>query len=57
MKADGEGTHIDMLNGNGRGYPESISWNAKPGEKIYFRVLDNGFNNFNEPYTIQFTKT
>ncbi|WP_433744339.1 hypothetical protein [Paenibacillus amylolyticus] len=57
MNSSGAILSIQMDNWNGRGYPEAISWNAKPGEKVYFRIMDNGINNYNEPYTIQFTKT
>ncbi|SMF89040.1 hypothetical protein SAMN05661091_4495 [Paenibacillus uliginis N3/975] len=57
MNANDEILSISMDNYNGKGYPEATSWNAKPGEKVYFRIMDNGINNYNEPYTIQFTKT
>ncbi|BFH65582.1 hypothetical protein [Paenibacillus azoreducens] len=57
MREDGSITYLDFLNGNGRGYPEAISAYIPAGEKVYFRVLDNGINNYDKPYTIQFTKT
>lgn len=57
MNASGAILSIQMDNWNGPGYAEAISWNAKPGEKVYFRIMDNGINNYNEPYTITFKRT
>ncbi|MDR6726168.1 hypothetical protein J2W91_004674 [Paenibacillus amylolyticus] len=56
MDASGAILSIQMDNWNGPGYAEAIGMSAKPGEKVYFRIMDNGINNYNEPYTIQFTK-
>ncbi|WP_440109406.1 hypothetical protein [Paenibacillus sp. QZ-Y1] len=57
MDASGAILSIQMDNWNGPGYAEAIGMSAKPGEKVYFRIMDNGINNYNEPYTIQFTRT
>ncbi|SHN62842.1 hypothetical protein PTQ21_24390 [Paenibacillus marchantiae] len=56
MDASGAILSIQMDNWNGPGYAEAIGMSAKPGEKVYFRIMDNGINNYNQPYTIQFTK-
>ncbi|TQR43385.1 hypothetical protein [Paenibacillus popilliae] len=56
MNADSSISSISTLNHNGRGYPQSISWNVNPGERVYFRVMDEGINNYSQPYTISFQK-
>lgn len=58
IKKDASGAilSIQMDNWNGPGYAEAVGMSAKPGEKVYFRIMDNGINNYNQPYTIQFTK-
>jgi len=56
MDVSGAILSIQMDNWNGPGYAEAVGMSAKPGEKVYFRIMDNGINNYNQPYTIQFTK-
>ncbi|MEC0127156.1 MULTISPECIES: hypothetical protein [Paenibacillus] len=56
MNASGGIEFIKTDNWNGPGYAEAIGMSAKPGEKVYFRIMDNGINNYNQPYNIQFTK-
>ncbi|NWL90431.1 hypothetical protein DMN77_23040 [Paenibacillus sp. 79R4] len=57
MNANDDILYIDYNNYNGKGYPELISMGVKPGERVYFRVMSDGQNNYDEPYTITFTKT
>ncbi|AZS14366.1 hypothetical protein [Paenibacillus lutimineralis] len=57
MNANDNILSIEAIDYNGKGIAESGGFGINPGEKIYFRVMDNGISDYSKPYTIEFRKT